>query len=389
MQELKLAIAGAGIGGLTAALALQKLGFRPIVYEQATALGEIGAGLTLAPNATRVLRDLDLFAALTPSAVMPEQQVVRHFATGHARVVTPRGAETLARYGAPYWQVHRADLHAALAHAVQSQDAGCLRLGHELIGVTQSGNRVRLDFANGADIDCDLLAAGDGIRSRVREQLHQGPAPRFMGYVAWRGLVPAHKLDDPALSQDAAIYIGPDRMLAHYPVRAGALVNCVAYARQADWGTESWTARAAPQEVVAAFQDFHPQVLTLLAALPAEECFKWALYSREPLEQWTQGRVTLLGDAAHPTLPFLGQGANMAIEDGMVLARALKAATDAPTALALYESARRERCALVMRRSIDAVNRFLSPHPERFDASQIVSEEKLGLFNYDAVNAPL
>lgn len=390
--EERIAIIGAGIGGLTAALAMQQLGLHPVIFEQAQLLGEIGAGLTLAPNATRILMALGLGPRLAAQAVVPEAQIVQHYQSAATLVVTPRGQATTDRYGAPYWQVHRADLHAALADAVLANDPDCLCLGHQLTALRAADHGAELGFAHGAAVQVALAIGADGVKSLTRRTLDLQDSPAYTGYVAWRGVVPVERVPPEALApvQPAAgVYIGPGRMFAHYLLRQGRLVNFVAYARQPEWTVESWTARSEVAEVMGLFADFHPAVQAVIEATPPEQCFKWALLSREPLAAWSDGPVSLLGDAAHPTLPFLGQGANMAIEDGMVLARALAGGPDSISALQLYERARRARCALVMRRSVDAVVQYLSPHPEDFDDARLVNEEKLGLFSYDAATVPV
>jgi salicylate hydroxylase len=384
-----IALIGAGIGGLTAALALQRVGLRPTVHEQAATVREVGAGLTLAPNATRVLLHLGLGSTLQRLAVSPAEQCVQHYRTGEVLVRVPRGDMTARRWGAPYWQIHRADLHSALLDAVHANDPDCVQLGRSLAALDVHDDGVRLQFSNGPAQRCGVLVGCDGIRSVVRTRLFGEGAPAFTGYVAWRGVVPIESLPAAALEIPAGLFIGPDRMFARYRVRGGALLNYVGYARLAGWEVESWTVRSEVGELAAVFHDFHRDVQAMIAATPPEQCFKWALFSRRPLPAWSVGRATLLGDAAHPTLPFLGQGANLAIEDALVLARAL-ATDEAPAAaLARYERARTARGAMVMERSLAAVERYFSPNPERFDERRIINEQNLGLFDYDAATVPI
>jgi salicylate hydroxylase len=389
VRDTDIAIAGAGIGGLCAALALQQRGFRPVVYEQAQELREVGAGITLSPNATRVLVRLGLGPALAPRACVPAWQAIRHYATGLDLVRTERGARTEAAYGAPYWMLHRADLQAALVAAVRANDASCLRSGHVVGQVEAVAGGVKLRFAGGGEVRCAVLVGADGIKSTVRGALHGSPPPEFTGFIAFRGLVPAAALPAALRETPSAVYIGPQRMFARYDVRAGELVNFAAYARRADWRIESWSARAEPADVLADFTDFHADCRAILAATPPDACFRWAMFDRAPLEGWTAGRATLLGDAAHPMLPFLGQGAAMAIEDALVLARCLEADADPDAALRRYEAARVPRSAFVQAQSTAIIRRYQGPDPSDYGPANHVNEETLGLFGYDAGTVPI
>lgn len=389
MQQLHVLIAGAGIGGLTTALALQRAGIRVSVYEQATALGEVGAGLTLASNATRILQHLGLGAVLDDLAVIPERGAVKHFRTGRVLVDIPRGATQIERFGSPYCQIHRNDLHQALVAAVQSADRGCLHLGHAIEDFGQDGESVTALFGNGRTARGDLLVGCDGIRSSVRARLFGSEDPRFTGYVAWRGLVPMERLTASLVVPDSAVWIGPGHFLTRYKIRRGELLNYIAIARTNAWVEESWSVRSTVDALLAEFRDFEPTARSILMATPPDQCFKWGIFDRDPLPVWSTGRVTLLGDAAHPTTPFLGQGAAMALEDALVLARAITAASNVTEALARYEQARVARANGVLVASRENGINLTTTDPDRYDAASHRNEESLDLASYNAVTAPV
>lgn len=382
-------IIGAGIGGLTAALALQRLGHRVAVYERAPRLEEVGAGLTLASNATLVMQHLGLRDALLDQGVIPAHGAVKHYRTGRVLVDIPRGPVQVARFGAPYVQIHRADLHEALMVAVQSNDPHCLHTGHDLVDLGQDRDGVTALFSHGATVRGRLLVGCDGIRSSVRARLFGDAEPRFTGYVAWRGLVPMERLAGTAVVPDSAVWLGPGHFLTRYRVRRGTLLNYIAISRTNRWAEEGWTVPSSVDALLAEFREFEPAARSLLMATPPDQCFKWGLFEREPLATWTRGRVSLLGDAAHPTTPFLGQGVAMAIEDGMVLARAIAADGPEPAALARYEAARRERTHGVMAASRDNGVNLTTADPDRFDGASHRNEESLGLAGYNAITVPL
>lgn len=388
-QDRPIILVGAGIGGLTAALALQQSGQRVSVLEQAASLGEIGAGLTLTPNASRVLLHLGLGDVLADLGVVPDRGAVLDYRDGTELVSMERGDVSLRRHGAPYCQIHRADLHLALAAAVQANDGGCIRLHQRLTGLGQDADGVTAVFNEHSVVTGSLLVGCDGIHSAVRSQLFGNDEPRFTGYSAWRGLVPVEALPAGLIAPDSAVWIGPGRYLARYLVCRGRVLNYVAVARTSKWSEEGWTVRSTPAEVLAEFSDFAPEARTILAATAADECYRWGIFDRDPLPRWTQGRVTLLGDAAHPTTPFLGQGAAMALEDAMVLARAVAAGGISPSSLARYEAARLERTSAVTLESRDNGHHLTSCDPDQYDLSVHHDAETLGLAAYDAVTVPV
>jgi len=383
MRDLHVLIIGAGIGGLTAALALQRSGSRVSVYEQAAELGEIGAGVTITPNACHVLNHLLGHELVEHIAHVPQSGAIKHYQTGKTLVDTERGDLPRQKYGANYCQVHRADLHQALAAAVVANDPDCLQVGRSFTALAESAVDVTASFADGHHATGDILVGCDGIRSAVRPALWGADEPHFTGYIAWRGLVPTATLEPAYLVPDSAAFAGPGRTFTRYKVRQGQLYNFVAFSRREQWETESWSERADISEVLAEFADFAPEVLAILDAVPPDQCFKWGLFDRPPLAQWTRGRATLLGDAGHPMTPFLAQGAAMAIEDGMVLARAVAAAGDWAEALMRYENARRERGTFVMLQSHVNARRIYARDPDRLDRNSHRNAESLGLYEYN------
>jgi salicylate hydroxylase len=390
MRDADIVLIGAGIGGLTAALALQRHGFKVTVYEQAPQLGEVGAGLTLSPNATHALCAIGLSDALAKKASRPARQAVLHYRTGQVLVEQERGDLPRQQYGADYYQIHRADLHAMLAEAVTANDPSAIRLNHTFVGLNQSRALVDVAFANGATTKADVVIGCDGIKSEVRAALWGKVPPRFTGNIAWRGLVPIDRLPKGFKIEPAsAAAVGAKHSMARYLIRDGTLLNYVAFAEKSGWEVESWSVRSEVSELLAEFHDWHESFRTFLAATPPELCFKWALHDRDPLPQWTKGRVTLLGDAAHPMLPFLGMGAATGIEDAVVLARAFQAAPRIDEALARYETARRERATMIQLASRAAQARLQGGKADSYDKKEHKNEEYLGLFNYNPALVPV
>jgi salicylate hydroxylase len=385
---LRLAIVGAGIGGLTAALSLQRGGFNVVVYEQAQKLGEVGAGLTLSIEAGRVFDSLGLKDELDALDNHLPHIGTLHFETAEQLTYDLRDIEeSIRKYGAATRQVHRADLHEILVAAVEAAGIA-IQTGYRLNHVTQDESGVDLTFENGETERIDLLIACDGLKSAVRDQCFDTEEPHYTGMVAWRGLVARSAVPDIDLDPQFAAVPGENKMFVRYPVRHGKLINYVAIARKPDVRLESWTARAELSDVLREFEGWHPDFYRIIEATDPDQCLQWALRSREPLDTWVNGRVTLLGDAAHPMTPFYGRGAMMAIEDACVLARCFEAySPDWSKALQRYEAARLTRANNMHLMSLDRGDSYLSKDPkERAKAPDagLAAEAE-----YDALTVPI
>ena len=357
---MKIVIAGAGIGGLTAAAALLKKGFDVTVLEQAQALKEIGAGVQLSPNATRVLYQIGVGEALEGLACEPPGKNVRLWNTGQTWRLFDLGARSREIYGYPYFTLHRADLHQALADAVRALSPEAIRLNEEVERFEQMGECVQVQTTAGDVYEADLLIGADGVHSCVRRTLFGPDEPVFSGVMAWRGVIDAALLPEHMRSPYGANWVGPGAHVIQYPLRDHKLINFVGVIERSGWQVESWSERGTRAECLSDFAGWHEDIQTLIHAI--EVPYKWALMVREPMTQWSKGNATLLGDACHPTLPFLAQGAAMAIEDGYLLARCLERhAGNLPLALERYEAARQERTARVVRGSAANTKRFHNP----------------------------
>lgn len=384
-------VIGAGIGGLTATLALLRAGFAVRVCEQAPALGEVGAGLSLSPTAVHGLNALGLRDTLQTKAYHPEDQCVRHYQTAQPMVWINRGKSLLEKYGERYYLIHRADLHDALAAEVRALAPDAIQLNKKCLAVSQTADSASAAFDDGTTSSADLVIGADGSRSLVRQAIFGMLEVSYTGYIAWRGLVPMSKVPQEILDPPSGIFVGPGHLVNRYPVRNWELLNFVAFAERPAWTEEGWSIRSTVEELLAEFQGWHPAVLRFMSETPPHSLFKWGLFDREPLKSWSRGRVTLLGDAAHPVLPFLGHGAVLAIEDAVVLARALTASATIDEALRRYESARMERAAFVVHESRKAGKQFHAPdtasYAQRTNSKPV--DEGLGLFSYNPVTQPV
>lgn len=336
----KIVIAGAGIGGLCAALALARRNFEVVIYEQSSQLGEVGAGLQLSPNAMHVLEALGVTDEVNAKAFRPASAVMRHYQTGKTYFTVPLGNTVAQKYGANYQHIHRADLHTVLYNACKKMKVN-IHLGKGVQSYQQTPQKLSIQLNDHVSVEADLLVGADGIKSKVQACMLGEASAEFTGQVAWRGVVQANKLPKGLVKPNANLWVGPGKHFVSYYLRGGELVNFVAVQERTDWQKESWNEPGDINELRDTFAGWHPEVTELLSA--TEHCFLWALFDRKPLKQWSDGNVTLLGDACHPMLPFLAQGAAMAIEDSYALAHCLAGDVDTQTALQNYQNIRLPR----------------------------------------------
>jgi salicylate hydroxylase len=397
LSKPRILIAGAGIGGIVAALALLQKGYDVALYEQAVELREIGAGVQISPNGSRVLCELGLRDAMEAIASIPTAKEMRLFNTGQAWRVQDLGANAVARFGFPYWLVHRADFHAVLVRALAERAPDAVRVGARCIAFDQCETGVTLHLESGECVQGDALIGADGVHSRIREILFGGSRATFTGFMAWRGVVPMDRLPPHLRQQYGMTWIGPHGHVVTYPLRRGELLNFVTAIERDDWLIESWSEAGTVEECRRDFARWHPDILAIVDAIDIP--YKWAMLGREPLDHWSVNRVTLLGDACHPTLPFLAQGANMAIEDGMVLARCLQLFADIPKALRRYEAARLDRTSRIVRGSLENVSRYHNPQLAEPAQAQAFMDREFApramgarydwLYEYDALTVPV
>jgi salicylate hydroxylase len=351
-----IAIIGGGIGGLSAALSLLQAGFDVHVYEQAKALREVGAGIQVSPNASRVLHGLGLANELAKLGVRPLAWHQRRWDDGRTLLRTPLGDVVETAFGFPHYQSHRADVLRILVHALP---ADRLHLEHRLIDLINLGEYVEAKFENGVRISAEILVGADGIHSTVRRLLFGPENPRFTGCAAYRGLIPAERLSWLNLDLTSELWMGPGKHFIRYFVQNQRLVNFVCLIDQDSWKGESWTDHGEVADVLAAYEGWHPQVRSIIAAV--DETFIWGLFDRPPLSRWSVGQVTLLGDACHPMLPFVAQGAAQALEDGAALAACLTKVANSAEALRRYETIRLPRTSQIQAMAAGNKIRFHLP----------------------------
>ena len=356
MNALNIGIAGGGVGGLTAAIALRRVGHRVAVYEQAPQWMRVGADVNLTPNVVRALDGLggDVGRRIRQEGAQPTFRISRDWDTGLETSRLGMGNVAQEHYGAPQVTIHRADLLAALAAELPGD---CVHFGKRVRSLSQSHDGVTLQFEDGFTATHDVVIGADGIHSRVRAALFGEESPRFTGVVSYRSVVPTDRVRDVPEIEAFTKWWGPspDVQIVTFPLNQGHETFVFATTGQPSWTEESWTTAGDVNELREVYRDFHPDARRLLDA--CDSVMKSALYERDPLPHWSVGRVTLLGDACHPMLPFMAQGAGMSIEDAVVLGRALEplaqvdlggdAALRISAALGRYEAARRERTAKI------------------------------------------
>ena len=335
-----IAVIGAGIGGLAAAAALRRAGIETVIYEQAPGFARGGAGIQMSPNAVRVLDGIGVGERVREVAFMPPYWRNRDHDSGDMSNEHPLGPGAASRYGVPYLLMHRGDLHAALHAAVPD---GTIRYGHRLDGLDRSGDGVALRFANGAEVRADAVIAADGVHSTARDWMLGAESPRFTGNAAYRATFPAARLGGRVLD-DSVKWWGPDRHIVIYYVTSGRdEIYFTTSHPEPGWRMESWSAKGGLDDLRETFSGFHDDVRAVLDACP--DVHKWALFERDPLPGWSEGAVTLLGDACHPMTPYMAQGAATALEDAAVLSRCLAdgGLEDPAAAFRRFEAARKAR----------------------------------------------
>ncbi len=395
VRPLRVGVIGGGIGGVALAVALRQRGLEAAVFERANAFGEVGAGIQVTPNAVKVLRALGLLPALQAISFTPQALVGRNWRSGREMFRTPLAGECERLYDAPFLHAHRADLHRILVDQLPDH---AVRLGMTCTGIVQRAGSVAARFADGSEHEADVVVGADGIHSKIRHALFGDQAPRFTGNMCWRAVVPFDRQPLEFVSPDSSFWMGPHGHVVTYYVQGGRAVNIVAVSETAEWVEESWNAPSSREELLAGYRGWNDKLIRLFSQ--ATTVFKWGLFDRDPMPAWSAGRTTLLGDAAHPMLPFLSQGAAMAIEDGYVLAAALDAHRDRPEdGLALYEALRRPRTARVQLESRERGRTYHLASPlallkrdVAYRLRSLINPHKSGIqanwvYDYDAASA--
>jgi salicylate hydroxylase len=389
---MKVLIAGGGIGGLTAAACLLNAGFEVEIFEQAERLGEIGAGIQLSANAMHVLNHIGVGPSILASSVQPEAYVFRLHDTGEEIGRFALADEHKRSNGAPYCQLHRADLHSALAAKVHEL-GGVVHLGWRVVNFAESAEKITVHFADGESATADLLVGADGVKSAVRRQLIGPDNAVYTGDAAWRLTIPADKLPEDFMPPVMSVWMGPGCHVVCYYLRAGQVLNFVGLVETTEVSEESWTARFPWAMLKREFEGWHPFIQEVIDTADKDQCFRWSLFYRPPIDNWCGRRVTLLGDAVHATLPYLAQGAAMSIEDGAVLARALQSARSVEDALQLYQRNRIERTSRIVK--ISGVNRDLfhmrdqSALRRAFENRDEGNSRNAWLYSYNALTVDL
>ncbi|HWI35854.1 MAG TPA: FAD-dependent monooxygenase [Burkholderiales bacterium] len=384
----RILIAGAGIGGLTAAACLIKAGHDVQIFEQAPQLTEVGAGIQMSANAMHVLNDLGFGDAISAMAVRPEAYVFRLHDTGEVISQFALAGEHLKLHRAPYNQLHRADFQQLLAGKVRN----VIRLDSRVTGFEETPAEVRVRLASGETVRGDLLIGADGVKSAVRAQIAGAAQPVYTGDAAWRLTIPTQKLPRDFMPPVMSVWMGPGAHVVCYYLRAGALLNFVGLVETDEVSEESWTARFPWEKLKADFAGWHRDIQTIVDLAERNECYRWSLFYRPPISNWSTRRATLLGDSVHATLPYLAQGAAMAIEDGAVLTRALEMA-DVPEALQIYQRNRVQRTTRIVEGS--SGNRTLFHMRDQQALRQAFAKRDEGaarnawLYSYNPLTVPL
>ena len=393
MASEKVLIVGAGLGGLAAASCLLKAGYDVEVYEQAPALGEVGAGIQMSANPMHVLRHLGLEDDVLRLGVQPGAYVFRLHDTGEVIQEFALAAEHRRQHGAPYVQLHRADLHDLLATAAQKLKPDLISLNRRATGFTETDDGVTLHFADGSSASGDILVGADGLKSIIGRQIVGEIPASYTGDAAWRITVPVERLPKPFLPQVMSVFMGPGGHAVCYYLRGGALLNFVGIIETELASEESWTQKFPWELLKKDYEGWHPAIQTIIDAADRDLCYRWSLHNRPPVRNWSTKRATLLGDSAHATLPYLAQGAAMAIEDGAVLARALRQAPSIAEGLDLYQRNRVDRTSRIV--DISTQNRRLFHLPSQDAIREEFSKRNQGddrnrwLYSYNPLTVEL
>ena len=390
MKVLNVVIVGAGIGGLTHALCLSLAGHRVTILEANPSAEFLGAGIQISPNATKVLQSIGLGPALARAATVPEHATFRHWRSGARIHQTRLGSVITERFGAPYYHLLRSDLMRILLDAVAEDARIDLIFGVKVLGFDVNGEAVFVRTQD-ANFTSQVLVGADGIHSSIRQSLFGAQAPRFTGQVAWRFLVPAAGLDPSAMAPGVTAWWGPGQHFVHYLVGQGQWVNCVCVLESTQWAQESWVQLGEVAAVAEDFKGWHPSLASLIKAADASEVYKWTLFDRPEMPSWGAGPVTLLGDACHATLPFMAQGAAMAIEDAAVLSRCLREGSEVQASLKQYEALRKPRTTYVQRASQRNGRVFHARPPFSWLRDRVAPwagrQTMARLYDYDALDA--
>ena len=388
----KVLITGGGIGGISTALSLVKHGFNVEVYEQASELMEIGAGIQLSANAMHVLLAHGLEPQLSKLWVKPSAYVFRLHDTGEIISKIPLAEAHERQHGAPYCQFHRADLLDALVARLREIGPTVIRLDSRAIGYEETNTGVRLRLQNGPTVSGDILVGADGVKSTIRAQLLGAAKPTYTGDSAWRLTVPSGRLKSHS-EREMAVWMGPDKHIVSYFLRGGELLNFVGLVETTEISEESWVSKFPWEKLKREFVGWNEEIQTIIDAADRDECYRWSLFFRPPVENWSSQRVTLLGDAVHATLPYLAQGACMAIEDGAVLARSLVMEPDISSALQLYQRNRIDRTAKIVNGSTANRDLYHDPDQNRIRAHFRQHDEAASrndeIYAYNPLTVPL
>ena len=349
-KPLEISIVGAGIGGLVAALALKKRGHKPTIYEKTESLSELGAGIQLSPNANKVLEYLGVMEELQSDVYEPEAFQFVHYRTGKILAQQTLKNSSLKIYGSPNYDVHRADLQKALLTVINKEEIQ-IEKNSEILDLYEEADSAFIRTKESV-IESDAVIGADGIHSIVRKKLWGEDQARYTGNVAWRMLIPIKEISSEFLQQNTKVWLGPKKHFVQYLVKGGKFLNCVCLVEQNDWINEDWSEKGDISELKNIYSDWHPEIQEILESTNPDSLYKWGLHDRAPLNKWSKGRFSLLGDAAHPMLPFVAQGAAMAIEDGIVLASSLSSFDNAELGLYDYENKRKYRTAKAQRTAI-------------------------------------